>query len=301
MTFDVDALIRRVKMMFSLGRVQLTDDTGPVQLHQVDMGPHLKHFGFASNPPVGSDVFVGFLRGDRSSGVVLGSNHQPSRLKNLQPGDAALYDERGAYVWLGPNGPVINGAGLDLTVQNVSAVNVTAPAGASITGSVDVTDNLSVASGMTGVFTVSGQIVTVKDGVGLNIAPAGTLDGAELVNAQYFTNLTNRVNALETCADLQALAAKELASLSGIKQAIDAELARLAPYAALLTAPGASPSAIVTWITNFISAELEPKYQASLSYAAQLTALTTAVTNLTTAIEQKAAQFESCTLSLPGF
>lgn len=127
------------------------------------------------------------------------------------------------------------------------------------------------------------------------------LEGSELVNAQYFTDLTNRVNAVSTCADLQALVTKEIESLSGIKQMINAEVARLSPYIQLLTAPSADLTKIVTWISNFITADLEPKYQAYLAYAIQLTALTTAVTNLITAIEQKAAQLQSCTINVPTF
>lgn len=184
---DTDALIRRLKMMFSLGRVQLTDDTGPVQLHQVDMGPrngagplsvhdkvpHVKEFGFASVPPLDADVFVAFLTGDRSSGVVLGSNHQPSRLKNLQPGDAALYDVRKAYVWLTPTGVVIDAAGQNVTIQNCAQATIVASTSVTLqTPTVHCTQDLQV----------DGKVTATGD-----ISSAGTVSAQTAVKVNSVT------------------------------------------------------------------------------------------------------------------
>jgi len=87
--------------------------------------PRLAEYGFASNPPPGSDAVLVFYTGDRSNGVVVATGSQALRLKNLASGDSALYDSRGAYVWLTPNGIVINGNGGNVTVENAADVTVT--------------------------------------------------------------------------------------------------------------------------------------------------------------------------------
>lgn len=46
--------------------------------------------------------------GDRSSAVVVATNHQGSRKKDLQTGDVAIYDNRGQYIALTANGIVIH-------------------------------------------------------------------------------------------------------------------------------------------------------------------------------------------------
>lgn len=133
-------LAQRLYHLLAHGRVTLTDDAGPVQLAQADFGPKgpngslrifdklpsIGRFGFTSRPPRTSEVLALFFEGDPSKGVVIGHNHQPSRLKNLGEGDAALYDVRGAYLWLTPTGLVIDAAGSHVRIQNADTVTVVA-------------------------------------------------------------------------------------------------------------------------------------------------------------------------------
>jgi len=69
-------LLRRVQMALSIGRVTATSDSGPIQKLQVQTPlevrgdtPRMSDFGFSSGLPVGTDVVITFLGGDRSSGV----------------------------------------------------------------------------------------------------------------------------------------------------------------------------------------------------------------------------------------
>ena len=125
---------RRLQMLVGLGRVTLVDDTGTVQMLQLKLGalelrdrtPRLAEYGFASNPPAGSDAALLFVGGDRSNGVVIATGNQTYRLKGLANGDAAIYDSRGQSVWLTASGIVVNGAGLPLTVNNTPTVTVNA-------------------------------------------------------------------------------------------------------------------------------------------------------------------------------
>lgn len=100
------------QMTFGVGKVQMVDDTGSAQVAQLqltasetrDATPMLKHFGFDSSPPPGSDVIFGALGGQRTKVFGLGSNHQPSRLRNLPSGGSRQYDQGGRQVLLDNSG-----------------------------------------------------------------------------------------------------------------------------------------------------------------------------------------------------
>ena len=133
-------LSHRIANAIGLGRLKLLDDTGPVQMVQVDQGAigpdnarrlldrvrRVMEFGFVSSPPVGTEAVLARLGGSRTLSLVIGTNHQASRPRDLQEGDSALYDVRGARVWLTANGIVIDGAGMPVTVQNTPKVRVVA-------------------------------------------------------------------------------------------------------------------------------------------------------------------------------
>ena len=99
-------------MTFGIGKVQLVDDTGTAQTAQLqlsasetrDATPYVKHFGFDSNAPPGSDVIFGALGGQRTKVFAIGTNHQPSRLKNLPSGGVRLYDQGARQVLLDNSG-----------------------------------------------------------------------------------------------------------------------------------------------------------------------------------------------------
>ncbi|HTB47018.1 MAG TPA: phage baseplate assembly protein [Acetobacteraceae bacterium] len=94
-------------------------DSGPVQTVQLQLDPLslrdnvplLFNYGHTAVPPIGANVHVAFLDGQRSKAVGIASGHQTYRLTNLALGDSALYDSRGAFMWLTASGPSVNGAG----------------------------------------------------------------------------------------------------------------------------------------------------------------------------------------------
>lgn len=129
-----------INALLRVARVKLVDDTGPIQRLQIDEGdlggfggrrvidkvPHFLQFGFASSPPLDSEVMLAAPAGDRTQTIAMGTNHQPSRQKNLQPGDACLYDVRGQYVRLTAAGLEIDCAGLPAVIRNCPTVTITA-------------------------------------------------------------------------------------------------------------------------------------------------------------------------------
>lgn len=133
-------MMRWLTNLIAGGRVTLTDDTGDLQKLQITEGAigtgmedrivdgvrRLAEFGFASVPPLDSEVVMIRQGGDRGQSIVIATNHRASRMKNLKPGDAAIHDVRGARVILTEAGIEISCAGLPLVIKQASKVRIEA-------------------------------------------------------------------------------------------------------------------------------------------------------------------------------
>ncbi|BFI54611.1 phage baseplate assembly protein [Yersinia pseudotuberculosis] len=126
-------LYRQIKMMIGVGRVTGSHDGGSVQTVQYQTPlevrsdtPRLAEFGFSSGLPTGTDVVIGFLGGDRSSAVIIGSNHQSFRHVGLNLGETVIYSQWGQYVKLTEAGIIIEANGQPVTVNNATEVTVNA-------------------------------------------------------------------------------------------------------------------------------------------------------------------------------
>lgn len=110
-------LTRRISNLLARGAVTLVNAAGKLQTLQVsllseeakDTVEHLEPYGFTSNPLVGAEVLAAFVDGDRSHGVVIVAADRRYRVQNLQPGDVAIYDNRGNSIKLTATGIVITG------------------------------------------------------------------------------------------------------------------------------------------------------------------------------------------------
>lgn len=126
---------RRIQLMHGKGRITRVDDSGPVQMLQVqlnafetrDRTPRLAEFGFTSNPPLQSDVEMDFIAGDRSNGVAIATGHQSSRPTGLNEGESMLYDLWGKSVWLTKDGGiVVEAKNSPVTINNATTVTINA-------------------------------------------------------------------------------------------------------------------------------------------------------------------------------
>nr|GAT43694.1 predicted protein [Mycena chlorophos] len=282
-------------MMLGRGRTSApANDSGTIQTLQVVLGPfetqdvakRLAEFGFTSNPPVGSDVLMAFVCGNRDNGVIVATGHQASRPTGLEPGESMQYDVTGKYVYLSVSGIIVEAKGLPFTINDTNTATINASESVELnTPEVVISQTLRVGNGATGSFTTpTGQTVT----------------GSALLDLQYFSSLKARIQASSGCAELQALADEAVASVNANIAAIESQLAFLEPILALLAAPGADLSKLATWIESFITAFLTPYIVPYTTYATQLTEQAAQMALIAAAIAEMAASFEHCTVTIPA-
>ncbi len=96
-------------------------------LETIDKVPVVQAFGFASNPPNGSDVALVFVGGDRSNGVVVATNSQKYRVRNLAPGESAIYTQDGKQIYLTADGGIkIAANGQPVEIDSATTVTINA-------------------------------------------------------------------------------------------------------------------------------------------------------------------------------
>lgn len=125
-------IANRIASMLGVGRVTAMQDGGGTQSVQyqtpleVASAHRLAEFGFSSGLPVGTDVVLAFLGGDRSNPVVIATNHQGYRHSELSPGETVMYNQWGLYIQLTEDGISIDAKGQDVTVNNAKNLTATA-------------------------------------------------------------------------------------------------------------------------------------------------------------------------------
>ncbi|UPG89263.1 phage baseplate assembly protein V [Luteibacter aegosomaticola] len=128
-------IVRRVQATIGRGRVTASRDSGPAQMIQAQLGPievrdntpRLAEFGFSSRPPVGSDVVLVFVGGDRTNGIIVATGHQASRPRDLAVGETKVYDFFGKFIHFTEEGGIIIEAnGSPVTVNNATTVTINA-------------------------------------------------------------------------------------------------------------------------------------------------------------------------------
>lgn len=122
----------RIAGMLGIGRITSQKDSGEIQQAQyqtpleVASAPRMADFGFSSGLPVGTDVVIAFIGGDRSSPVIIASNHQGYRRTGLNEGETAIYNKWAMEVLLTEKGVFIDAKGKDVEVNNATNVTINA-------------------------------------------------------------------------------------------------------------------------------------------------------------------------------
>ncbi|MCC7632574.1 hypothetical protein [Stenotrophomonas rhizophila] len=118
-------------------------------------------------------------------------------------------------------------------------------------------------------------------------------------NAETFERLADQINAVQSCAELQALTDEAMQSANALLAGIGAQMSALQPMLALLSPPGVNPAQIVTWITDFITAFLQPYVKPMLVLPLQIAQITAAIAKLQAAIESASSRIGSCSIEMP--
>lgn len=148
MTNPLTTIARRVRNVFQAARTTAQPvDTGSVQTVQLrtqesmlrDGVPVIYHYGYTTNPPVGSDAVILNIAGDSTNGVVIGTAHKASRPKGLLPGQTLIYTADGDTILLAGNSGDGQGNGIVITPNGNNGTVL-------INGALTVTGNITTQS-----------------------------------------------------------------------------------------------------------------------------------------------------------
>lgn len=104
----------RVYLMIGRAIIKAVNDGTPIQETRIsalageamDRIARMQEFGFASNPPEGTEAIVVALGGNRENLVIIATDNRAVRFKNLASGEMAIYTDDGTYLHLKKNGNV---------------------------------------------------------------------------------------------------------------------------------------------------------------------------------------------------
>lgn len=198
-------LWRRILLVIGRGRITLIDDSTPAQALQVRLGadevkdaiPRAGEYGFVSHPPEGTDAIVIFVAGERTNGVVIATNNQTFRMRNLATGEVAIHDDKGRFVLLSAAGIHVQGNADPILAETAGPVTVNAGGDINATsssGAVNATAATSIKLEAPFIHLKGSSIVLEAPGVGIqsndldinspavNVVGATTLTGATAIN-----------------------------------------------------------------------------------------------------------------------
>lgn len=165
---SIDALGRRVQMMIGRAVLAAIDDDRTLQTLQIELlddetqdgVEHFQPYGLAAHPHAGAEAIALSVGGLRSHAVVLAVGDRRYRLKGLQAGEVALYDDQDQMVLIGREG-----------------IRIVSPLGVAI----ETDGDFSVDAG--GAVSIRGDGDTLIDGASILLGEGATLDAARKTDA----------------------------------------------------------------------------------------------------------------------
>lgn len=111
LTRFIAPITTRVRNMIVRGVIKMVDDKTKVQRIQASLlAGELKdgieryqEYGISTNPPAGTEALVVFCGGSRNNGVIVATGDRKFRVKELQPGEVAIYTDEGDTIKLARN------------------------------------------------------------------------------------------------------------------------------------------------------------------------------------------------------
>lgn len=116
------------------GKLTRNNSTSPIQLAQaagladelLQNVELMQQYGYTSNPPSGSECIVLPLGGRTGHGIIIATEHGTYRLKNLKPGEVALYSDEGDSIVL-KRGRIIEVTTQTFRINAATAIELNAP------------------------------------------------------------------------------------------------------------------------------------------------------------------------------
>ncbi|MCO6414822.1 phage baseplate assembly protein [Siccirubricoccus sp. KC 17139] len=168
--YDDERMFRRIQHMVRPARTTAPpNEAGVCQRLQVQFNdaelreiPSLQFYGFASSPKPDTDVLVLAVAGDGTNSLVLGSNDQRYRPRNMSVGEVRIYNEAGTYIQI---------KGGEVNIHAASKVNIVTPE-TTMSGKLTVEGDITSTSG-----DVKAGSVSLKQHVHINTQPGSGLSG----------------------------------------------------------------------------------------------------------------------------
>lgn len=121
--------------------------------------------------------------------------------------------------------------------------------------------------------------------------------GSSLINVDQYTAMSERVDNIASCKELQEVSDETISSLNAETEAIIAQLEKANALAALLTPP-TDLGEVIDWITGIITNVIGPLAIPATTYSAQVIARTAAIADLVDKINKKSEEFSSCSIDI---
>lgn len=182
-----------VTMVRSDTNVQLVQGIGLAgeQLQDAEL---FQHYGFTSHPPEGAMFVMTPVGGRTAHGIIIATEHGSYRLKQLAPGEMAIYSDEGDSIIL-KRGRVIDVTTQTLNIKATTAVNIdtqtmTINASSAVNANtpvVQASQNLTV----TGVTASNGGLTAKASASG---GPAAAIQGSISVTDDVVANGRSLVN-----------------------------------------------------------------------------------------------------------
>lgn len=130
----VRRLAHRLRLVVARAVLGLVNDAAKLQAVQVtlqegvvrDKVERFQQYGLTAVPHAGAEGIALAVGASTDHTVVIAVDDRRYRLKGLQTGEVALYDDMGHKVYLTRNGIVIDGAGQLVKMQNLTKLRVEA-------------------------------------------------------------------------------------------------------------------------------------------------------------------------------
>lgn len=184
---------RRIRLTVSRGIVRLVNDALKLQEVQIalladetrDQVERFQNYGLTSVPLSGAEGVFLSVGGSRDHGIVIAIDDRRYRLKGLQPGEVALYDDQGQMIKL-KRGKAIEITGCDTLIATCAVSATLDTPLVTCTGDLQVQGNI----------TVDGNVTAQGDMQAANVAAIAAMTAATVTGSTSIADPTGTMAAM---------------------------------------------------------------------------------------------------------